>query len=53
MDTPSNPKACDGESVIALDGAICKFRTDEPFWSLSGYERVFITEKIAYFMISE
>ena len=36
-----------------MDGAICKFRTNEPFWSLSGYERVFMTICFAYFMISE
>ena len=35
VETPSDPEACDGESVIAVDGAICSicsFRTDGPFW---------------------
>ena len=52
METPSDPDrgACDGESVIALYGAICNFRTDSRFQVTNEY---FISKQIAYFVISE
>ena len=52
MDTPSDlgGGACDGESVIALYGAICNFRADSRFQVTNEY---FISKQIAYFMISE
>ena len=37
METPSVPEACDGESVIALCGAICNVRTDSRFQVTNEY----------------